>query len=272
MATEVEAIDYNFPQNETVAPVSASKVLRFSIRAWSAWTPGRETCADWCSWAGASDDGSSATPPADLPMLLRRRLSPFGQRLVRAINACAAGLPPARYVLSTRHGELTRALATLDAIEADGLPSPTDFSMSIHHALLGILSIHSRNRLGHTALSAGWDSFAHGLLEAASCIAERPDEPVILAHGDDRLPGDYGAFRESDDAELPLVMALALGPPGGAAARDVTLETAATLAPVLVETPPSTGMAADFLRFFLSDSAYARGNGRRTQWIWRRAS
>jgi Beta-ketoacyl synthase, N-terminal domain len=267
MTTGTAASDDNVRQDETAAAVSCGAVLRFSILAWSAWTPGREAAAAWRCWAGASNDSASAAPSAELPMLLRRRLSSFGQRLVGAIAGCAAGLPPARYVLSTRHGELARALATLDAIEADGLPSPTDFSMSIHHALLGILSIHSRNRLGHTALSAGWDSFAHGLLEAATCIAERPDEPVILAHGDDRLPGEYAAFREPDDSELPLVMALALGPPGGAAACDVTLEAAATLA----QMPPSASIAADFLRFFLSGAAYARGNGRRTQWIWRRA-
>jgi Beta-ketoacyl synthase, N-terminal domain len=268
MVTGVAATDDNIRQDETVSAVSAGKALRFSILNWSAWTPGRETGAAWRSWAGAGNEDASAAALADLPMLLRRRLSPFGQRLVGAITACAAGLPPARYVLSTRHGELARALATLDAIEADGLPSPTDFSMAIHHALLGILSIHSRNRLGHTALSAGWDSFAHGLLEAASCIAERPDEPVILVYGDDKLPGDYQAFREPDDAVLPLVVAIALGAPGGGGGRDVTLEPA----PAVAETPPSASMACDFLRFFLSGATSARGRGQRTQWIWRRAS
>ena len=249
-------------------PVSTGDALRFSILNWSAWAPGRETRAAWCSWAGADDDGGDATKSAELPMLLRRRLSPFAQRLVGTISACAAGLPSARYVLSTRHGELTRALATLDAIEADGLPSPTDFSMSIHHALLGILSIHAGNRRGHTALSAGWDSFANGLLEAAACIAERPEEPVILVHGDDRLPPDYDAFREADDTALPLVVAIALGRPGGASANDVTLEPASETA----ETPPTACMATDFLKFRLSDAPCVRAIGRRKQWIWRRVA
>jgi hypothetical protein len=268
MVTGEGAKEYSSRPTEAVPAVSARGVLRFSILNWSAWTPGRETRAAWCSWAGAANDGANAMLPADLPMLLRRRLSPFAQRLVGAINACATGLPSARYVLSTRHGELTRALAALDAIEADGLPSPTDFSLSIHHALLGVLSIHTRNRLGHTALSAGWDSFAHGLLEATSCIAEHPQEPVILVHGDDKLPADYEAFREPDDAPLPLVMAIALGAPGHGSASDITVE----LAPALAQTPPSASMASDFLRFFLSDAAHACAGGRRTQWIWRRAS
>ena len=268
MVTGEAANKYNHRPAGATPTVAADGALRFSILNWSAWSPARETRAAWCSWAGAANEGDGATRSADLPMLLRRRLSPFGQRLVGAISACATGLPPARYVLSTRHGELARALATLDAIEADGLPSPTDFSMSIHHALLGILSIHAGNRLGHTALSAGWDSFANGLLEAAACIAERPEEPIILVHADDKLPQDYEAFREADDAALPLVVAIALGRPGGAPTNDVTLEPRSAMA----ERPPTACMATDFLKFLLSDAPRAHAIGRRAQWIWRRVA
>jgi hypothetical protein len=260
------AAERNFRNTDAASTASAGGVLRFSILNWSAWMPGRETRAAWCSWAGADHDAGTTTPASALPMMLRRRLSPFGQRLVSAINDCAVGLPPSRYILSTRHGELARALTVLDAIEADGMPSPTDFSMAIHHALLGLLSIHTGNRLGHTALSAGQDSFANGLLEAASCIAERPDQPVILVHGDDKLPSGYEAFREADDAALPVVVAIALGGPGGASVRDVTLE----LAPTSAEGSPAACMAADFLRFILSNEPHGRASGRRTQWIWRR--
>jgi hypothetical protein len=257
-----------FRSTEAASAALATSGLRFSILNWSAWMPGRETRTAWRSWAGVRPDGDATPSAAPLPMLLRRRLSAFGQRLVSAINDCAVGLPPARYVLSTRHGELARALKVLDAIEADGLSSPTDFSMAIHHALIGLLSIHTGNRLGHTALSAGWDSFANGLLEAAACIAERPDEPVILVHGDDRLPDGYDAFREADDAALPLVVAIALGAPGSAPTRDVTLQ----MAPASTGMTPTECMAVDFLRFFLSDEPHGRAHGRRTEWIWRRVA
>lgn len=244
------------------------RALRFSILNWSAWSSERETRGAWSSWAGAGDGVDDATPSPVLPMMLRRRLSLFGQRVIGATSECAAGLPAARYVLSTRHGELTRALATLGAIETEGLPSPTDFSMSIHHALLGLLSIHTGNRQGHTALSAGRESFANGLLEAAACIAERPDEPVILVHGDEKLPEGYETFRESDDAALPQVVAIALGPPGAAVGNDVTLE----LAPAATNAVPTDDMAAEFLRFFLSGARCTRVAGRRTNWIWRRVA
>jgi hypothetical protein len=201
-------------------------------------------------------------------MMMRRRLSPFGQRLVNAIAACAKGSPTARYVLSTRHGEISRALNILKDIGAETLPSPTDFSMAIHHALLGLLSIHSDNRMGHTALSAGRDSFAAGLLEAAMCVAEQPEQPVILVHADEPLPAEYDAFREGDDTSLPLIVALAIGRPTGAPGEDVSLQ----LVPHATGEVSSAAMATDFLRFFLSNASSAHVAGRRSDWIWRRAS
>lgn len=247
----------------------SATAIRFTVSRWAAWAPGRETRAAWYQWAGnemADDD--NAAPPQALPMMLRRRLSPFGQRLVNVINSCAVGLPPSRYVLSTRHGELSRALSVLADVEAETFPSPTDFSMSIHHALLGLLSIYSDNRLGHTALSAGCSSFGAGLLEAAMCVAERPNEPVIMVHADDRLPETYAAFREADDAELPLIVALGIGRPTGVPSDDILLQ----LAPRTGRQAPSTSMAADFLRFFLSRTPSARSVDQRSDWIWRRAA
>jgi hypothetical protein len=251
----------------SISLANSRGVLRFSVLAWAAWCPDRQTRQAWRDWAGAADDAGADEPPPALPMMLRRRLSPFGQRLVGVTSTCAEGIGPARYVLSTRHGEMARALTTLAAIETDGLPSPTDFSMSIHHALLGLLSIHTGNRLGHTALSASGDTFASGLLEAASCVAERPGEPVILVHADEPLPQDYARFGE-DDTAFPLVVALALGRPGEVAANDVTLELDADSP----DAAPTANMATDFLRFLLSGASAQRAVGRRTQWKWRRAA
>lgn len=265
MASNLRDFAVAWPSSDS----NSAAAVHFSVLRWAAWAPGRETRAAWLQWAGGEiqDDDSPVLPQA-LPMMLRRRLSPFAQRLVNVINACALGLPPSRYVLSTRHGELSRALDVLKDIEAESLPSPTDFSMSIHHALLGLLSIHSDNRLGHTALSSGRSSFGAGLLEAAVCIAEQPSEPVIIVHADDHLPESYAAFREADDADLPLIVALGLGHPTGVPSGDVSLQ----LTPRTEGATPSSSMAADFLRFFLSKSPSGHSDDGRSNWIWRRVS
>lgn len=254
-------------RERSLKQTTSAPALRFSVLNWFAWAPDTETRAAWCRWSGGDGraDDDSVPAPA-LPMMLRRRLSPFGQQLVKVIAACADGLPPTRYVLSTRHGELSRALTILSAIESEALPSPTDFSMSIHHALVGLLSIHAGNRLGHTALSAGHDSFANGLLEAAACVAERPEEPVIVAHADAPLPESYQAFRGSHDATLPLIVALALGRPTGTPMQDVSVE----IKTHKQQAVPSASMPTDFLRFFLSNAHSAYAIGQRVDWMWRR--
>jgi hypothetical protein len=140
--------------------------------------------------------------------------------------------------------------------------------MAIHHALLGLLSIQADNRLGHTALSAGWDSFASGLLEAVACLAERPDQPVMLIHADQAMPEGYECFAEADDAMLPLVMAVALGRPGLEGADGFTLQ----VLPAPDGIAPSPSMAIDFLRFILGREPMARSVGRRMQWVCHRAA
>lgn len=256
------------PIESAFASRAIAPSLSFSIVNWCAWAPGRPTRAAWCAWAGVGHDDGDAASAQVLPPMIRRRLSPFGQHLLSAILTCAEGLPAARYVLSTRHGELSRAVKILRDIETENLPSPTDFSMAIHHALLGMLSIHADNRLGHTALSSGWESFAAGMLEAALCIHENPSQPVILIHADEPLPAEYEAFREHDDVGLPVIVALTMGPPIGKLDDDISLQ----LAPHSTTEAPSPSMVTDFLQFFLSKEASARAIGRRSDWVWHRGA
>src|SRR5258708_12015418 len=92
-----------FPRSKdsSIRPGSAATIdqgrLRVSILGWEAWSPRLETREAWHQWAG-SGTHSDETPPLALPMMLRRRLSPFGHRLFGVLAASPAGLPPARYV------------------------------------------------------------------------------------------------------------------------------------------------------------------------------
>src|SRR5690606_13543896 len=111
-------------------------------------------------------------------------------------------------------GELARTINILKAAAADEPLSPTDFSLSVHHSLIGLLSIHTTNRRGHTAISAGVDSFGFGLMEAGATVAENPDEPVLLLFSDEALPSEYATFREPHEALEPMSLVLLLGAPG----------------------------------------------------------
>jgi len=90
--------------------------------------------------------------------------------------------------------------------------SPADFTLSVHHALVGLLSIAQGNRNGHIAVAAGPESFGFGFLEAVSCLQERPAEPVIFLYYDEPLPPPYDQF-DSKEAR-PLAVALSLSSSG----------------------------------------------------------
>jgi Beta-ketoacyl synthase, N-terminal domain len=240
-----------------------------AIRAWYAWAPGMDTQREWLEWAGAV---SVATGPCDivqptaLPMLLRRRATPLGQKIVMAALALGETARTGRYILASRHGEFSRQLGILDALASAELPSPAEFTMSVHHALAGLLSIHTGNTQGHTAIAAGADTFGMALVEAVACLQEAPGAPVLLLYGDELLPPPYNVYDDAFIAE-PLVAAFALASPGPGETRILTEFTHDG------EGGGGTGcMARDFLRFLLSGAGEARSTSERITWRWRRAA
>lgn len=222
-----------------------------------------ETEAAWREWATGRSDGleTTASNVAPMPMSLRRRISPLGQAALR----CAWGLPDAaqaRIVSASRHGEFRRTMSILETLVQGETVSPADFTLSVHHALVGLLSIAQGNRNGHIAVAAGPDSFGFGFLEAVSCLQERPAEPVIFLYYDEPLPPPYDQFDSTEGQ--PLAIALSLSSSG---AGESLLLSAATPRDV-------TGMESlpglEFLRFLLTQAPEASWQGERQQWHWRR--
>lgn len=197
-------------------------------------------------------------------MMLRRRVSPLGQAALAAAMRCGVAADQ-RYVFASRHGEFRRTLALLGSVIAGEVPSPAEFSLSVHHVHAGLLSIHDRNRRGHSAIAAGVDSFGFAFLESAARIAEQPDEAVLLVFCDEPLDEAFAAFREESDGDLPLALALRIG------AADVNGDA------IEFDCSPAAGPAAspsaalDFLRFLLSDAPFAESIGERMSWRWARA-
>ena len=150
----------------------------------------------------------------------------------------------------------------MDSLAAKSEVSPADFSLSVHHALAGLLSIATGNRQGHTAVAAGPDSFLYGLLEAAACLAEAPGRTVVLVYHDDPLPTPYDRF--GHPADQPLALALALSATGAEPGMCLTMS------PV----PPAPGDGAvttvtpalDFLCYLLGNNREAIISGSHHAW------
>lgn len=236
----------------------------FAVENWWAWTAGRETRKSWQDWAIGRQDAVTDESDYTLPVALRRRITPIGQRLLQAGAICARSEPEPLYVFASRHGEMTRTLSILTSMTGQNEVSPADFSLAVHNALAGLLSIHIGNTLGHTALSSGPDSFAYGFMEALASLHEEPGRPVLYCYGDAPLPDLYADFSYTDKG-LPLVVALVLRSalPGE---PHLTFSTV----PRVSSTGAETSAAEIFLRFLLDGSNQVRADGERMMWQWAR--
>ncbi|HKW55186.1 MAG TPA: beta-ketoacyl synthase chain length factor [Stellaceae bacterium] len=241
--------------------------LRFRVADWMACSPALQERQQWLAWAGGAAPRDAAAVEPALPTALRRRVSAIGQMMFRTIYGLGTA-PPARFVFCSRHGEYRRTQALLDAVATREAPSPAEFSLSVHNALAGLLSIAWKNDAGHTAVAAGSDSFGFGLLEAAACLKATPDEPVLLAYFDEPLPDEYAAFRDGEDSSLALALLLM---PAQGDGGDLLVSCEAKRAGDPPR-PPSTEQARDFLRFLLSGEGERMSPGGVVRWRWRRAA
>ena len=212
----------------------------------------------------ARNDGALAA--VTLPSILRRRVSAIGQMAFRASYALPES-PTARFIFCTRHGEFQRTLGILQSLIAEEPVSPAEFSLSVHNALAGLLSIARNNTAGHTTIAAGADSFGSAMLEAAACLKSRDDEPVMLVYFDDLLPEPYDEL--ADTGEICVALALLLSPPRGDG-QDLALAFAPR--DQNMTSRAASGQALDFLRFMFSGERERRSVGERLEWWWQRGA
>lgn len=216
---------------------------RFTLRAFAGWSETSE------------HEGAKG-----LPAFLRRRVTTMGRNILTLAEASPA-VKNARYVFSSRHGEFTRTLSILDSIAQREEISPADFSLSVHHALISLLSIAHGNDRGHSAVAGGAQGFGLGFIEALACLAEKPEEPVLFLHSDELLPGAYGAFNEPDDE--PIAIALLLG---GDAGERFSLR----VDPLGPNGETSASLAHSFWRFLNGKEDFLSATTQSHVWQWER--
>ncbi|HKY91736.1 MAG TPA: beta-ketoacyl synthase chain length factor [Nevskiaceae bacterium] len=149
------------------------------------------------SWAGTIPvlDGTTTYAPAALPsyapQLLppneRRRATPAVRLAFQAAeDAISAGAMPAgdtATIFATSDADTTIIDRICSALaQPNRVVSPTDFHNSVHNAAAGYWSIASGGRRGSTSLSAGDDTFAIGLLEAAALVHVEGHPVLFVAY------------------------------------------------------------------------------------------
>jgi hypothetical protein len=147
-----------------------------------------------CFWTLGEDIGSCPSrPPQETEdkrsMLMRRRLTPLGRMAFEGLDHSSKNLSQKDipWVVACRHGDGARMVKLLSDLAKSEPVSPTDFSMSVHNAIIGAYSIATQNKKMHTALSAAEKSFEAGLIEAFALQREKNETIGYLYYDMDLL-------------------------------------------------------------------------------------
>jgi hypothetical protein len=144
-----------------------------------------------------------------LSMMTGRRLTPLGRMAFEILNksSTALGQRDIPWIISCRHGDANRMVNLLTSLSKGELLSPTDFSMSVHNAIIGAYSILTKSKKMNTALSAAESSFETGLMEAFALQQEKK-ETVGYMYYDMPLPSPYEEKVENNFPETCLALLL----------------------------------------------------------------
>lgn len=90
-------------------------------------------------------------------------------------------------VFGSAFGEIATAEAMFAQAYDESSTSPVRFRHSVHNTAEGLYSISVQNREPATAIAAGWETVAMGLLEA-SCELAAGAEDVLLVFAEEEVP------------------------------------------------------------------------------------
>ncbi len=179
--------------------------FEFTVLDWSAYAAGLIEQQDWLAWAAQPSqlpaiDAQAAPVLAEMPAMMRRRLSQLGRCACQVAWRCQRQPDSAPLVFASRYGDAAQTLALLKEL-VEGQPlSPTAFSLSVHNsfsAVYGIARGHTGNAL---AVSAGRASVGAALVEAAALLADGAPEVLVVFY-EAPLPQHYRVFHDEALAE-----------------------------------------------------------------------
>lgn len=154
------------------------------------WFPGYTSAA---AWAAGERDPELPPPTGNaFDRRNKRRTRVFARALgdsaMESVTAAGADLSLAPIVVGSSIGESSTLVRLLEQMcRTAGPMSPADFTISVHNAAAGLLSISSDNRGFCTSIAADHDTPAASLLEGIGLVLQRR-EPVLVACCDEAAP------------------------------------------------------------------------------------
>lgn len=158
--------------------------MKFALNLidWQARAPGLSETSQWQQWSRqpfAIDPRATQAKLTELPMMTARRLNSGSKLAVECGLAMLRRHAIDAVLYTSRHGELERNYRILQALATDQAVSPTDFTMSVHNAAVGNLTIAAKQPVVSSSLSAGRDTFQQGLCEVI-CLLQAGYQRVLM--------------------------------------------------------------------------------------------
>ncbi|MBE7636524.1 hypothetical protein GUA87_06675 [Sneathiella sp. P13V-1] len=208
----------------------------------------RVCVSDWGMIAPANEQSLETLDTKALPASARRRLGVFGQLAGCLMKDKTANSP--LIVFASRYGDEKRSLQILEEICKGEALSPMNFSLSVHNAVPGVLSIAWKLKEMQSVIAAGADTFAMGLTEAFSLLDTFPDKPVLLVYVDIPLPEVFAEFEDKEKNTGVCAILLQKKPQA-----EGHLEVKASLEPKANSTACNLQRQFEHLKAFLEGSA-----------------
>lgn len=235
--------------------------VKFSVIRCAMWAPPERDATAPPAPEGPLDVAAEPSL-AQMPPMLRRHATRLARIACdvayRALDA-ETGVP---VVFCSRYGEVHRSVELLTALANDAELSPTSFGLSVHNAIVGLFAIARRDTANCSALAAGDDSAAAGVVEACCLLSDGADR-VLLVVADSPLPTLFREF--ADVTPVEFAWAALLAPAGDNA---VTLSWRNADLPPSDEARPPANLTAGHVLMGHPAELRHRNNGR--EWHWHR--
>lgn len=177
----------------------------FIVSQWSVWPP-QENSRE-------SEKSLQAEILSVIPRMLKRRLSPLAKIVFCAASQSMGDNHQIATVFSSTHGELAKSFKMMQLIECGEEISPTTFSLSVHNAIAGLLSIIYKNNAQSTVVAPGEEGIACAFIEAIGLLQEGESEVLMILY-DEPLVSFYPSAPYQLTSEHSCAIALRISKTG----------------------------------------------------------
>ncbi|GAB3049377.1 beta-ketoacyl synthase chain length factor [Acinetobacter apis] len=141
-----------------------------------------------------------------IPAMQRRRLSPLAKLALNSALNVLSNDKVDYIVWGSRFGDEAKTLTILQDVLRGEIPSPTQFSVSVHNAISGLYSILNKDRTRSTSLSA---TLPEAVIEAYAFLKTQPlSSKALIVYYEAPIPNVYSDLETFESFAVACIVSL----------------------------------------------------------------